>query len=35
VEAAYKETDPGVFDARDCGFIQSWAKELAHKLLLS
>ena len=35
VEAAYKETEPGVFDARDCGAIQSWAKELAQKLLFS
>jgi menaquinone-dependent protoporphyrinogen IX oxidase len=29
IEAAYKETQPGVYDTRDWNAIRSWAKELA------
>ena len=29
IEAAYKETQPGVYDTRDWNTIRSWAKELA------
>jgi hypothetical protein len=31
IEAAYKETQPGVYDTRDWNVIRSWAKELARK----
>jgi menaquinone-dependent protoporphyrinogen IX oxidase len=31
IEAAYKETQPGVYDTRDWNAIRSWAKELAQK----
>jgi hypothetical protein len=30
--AAYKETEPGVYDTRDIEAIQNWAKELATKI---
>jgi menaquinone-dependent protoporphyrinogen oxidase len=30
--AAYKETEPGVYDTRDIEAIQKWAKELATKI---
>ncbi len=29
VQAAYKETEPGIYDTRDLGAIKAWAKELA------
>jgi menaquinone-dependent protoporphyrinogen IX oxidase len=29
VEAAYKQTEPGIYDTRDWNAIRSWAKELA------
>ncbi len=29
VEAAYKETEPGIYDTRDLGAIRIWAEELA------
>jgi menaquinone-dependent protoporphyrinogen IX oxidase len=29
IAAAYKETQPGVYDTRDWNAIRSWAKELA------
>ena len=32
IEAAYKETHPGVYDTRDWVAIGSWAKELAKKV---
>ena len=32
IEAAYKETQPGVYDTRDWNAIRSWAKELAQKV---
>jgi len=32
IEAAFKETQPGVYDARDWNAIRSWAKELAQKV---
>ena len=31
IEAAYKETQPGVYDTRDWNAIRSWAKDLAKK----
>jgi len=31
IEAAYKETQPGIYDTRDWNAIRSWAKELAQK----
>jgi menaquinone-dependent protoporphyrinogen IX oxidase len=31
IEAAYKETQPGVYDTRDWNAIRNWAKELAQK----
>jgi menaquinone-dependent protoporphyrinogen IX oxidase len=31
VAAAYKETEPGIYDTRDLNAIRSWAKELAQK----
>jgi len=31
IEAAYKETEPGVYDTRDWNAIRSWAKELAQR----
>jgi len=31
IEAAYKETQPGIYDTRDWNAICSWAKELAQK----
>ncbi len=33
IAAAYKETQPGVYDTRDWKAIQSWAKNLAQKTL--
>jgi menaquinone-dependent protoporphyrinogen oxidase len=35
VAAAYKETEPGVYDTRDWDAIKSWAKELAQTFLES
>jgi menaquinone-dependent protoporphyrinogen IX oxidase len=32
IEAAFKETQPGVYDTRDCNAIRNWAKELAQKV---
>lgn len=32
IAAAYKETQPGVYDTRDLNAIRSWAKELARKV---
>jgi menaquinone-dependent protoporphyrinogen oxidase len=32
IEAAYKETQPGVYDTRDLDAIRSWAKELSQKV---
>ena len=32
IKAAYKETQPGVYDTRDWDAIESWAKELAASL---
>jgi menaquinone-dependent protoporphyrinogen oxidase len=32
IAAAYKETQPGVYDTRDWNAIRSWAKELAQKV---
>jgi len=32
IEAAYKETQPGIYDTRDWNAIRSWAKELAQKV---
>ena len=32
IEAAYKETQPGIYDTRDWNAIRSWAKELALKV---
>jgi menaquinone-dependent protoporphyrinogen oxidase len=32
IEAAYKETQPGVYDTRDWGAIRTWAKELSQKV---
>jgi len=32
IEAAYKETQPRVYDTRDWSAIQSWAEELAQKV---
>jgi menaquinone-dependent protoporphyrinogen IX oxidase len=32
VEAAYKETEPGVYDTRDLDVIRAWAEELAKKV---
>ena len=32
IEAAYKETQPGVYDTRDVNAIRNWAKELAASL---
>ncbi len=29
IEAAYKQTEPGIYDTRDWNAIRSWAKELA------
>ncbi len=31
VEAAYKESEPGIYDTRDWNAIRTWAKELAEK----
>jgi menaquinone-dependent protoporphyrinogen oxidase len=31
VEAAYKETEPGIYDTRDHNAIRAWAEELAKK----
>src|SRR4030065_105891 len=31
VEAAYKQTEPGIYDTRDWNAIRSWAKELAQR----
>lgn len=31
VEAAYKETEPGIYDTRDLNAIRAWAEELAKK----
>jgi menaquinone-dependent protoporphyrinogen IX oxidase len=31
VEAAFKQTEPGIYDTRDWNAIRSWAKELAQK----
>jgi len=35
VAAAYKETEPGIYDTRDINGIQVWAKELAKKVQAS
>ena len=32
VAAAYKETEPGIYDTRDVKAIQDWARELAQKI---
>ena len=32
IEAAYKETQPGVYDTRDWNAIRIWAKELSQKI---
>ena len=32
IEAAYKETQPGIYDTRDWNAIRSWAKELSQKV---
>jgi len=32
VEAAYKETEPGIYDTRDHNAIRVWAEELAKKI---
>lgn len=32
VAAAYKETEPGIYDTRDIKVIQDWARELAQKI---
>jgi menaquinone-dependent protoporphyrinogen IX oxidase len=32
IEAAYKETQPGVYDTRDWNVIRTWAKELSQKV---
>ncbi len=32
VAAAYKETEPGIYDTRDHNAIQAWAEELAKKI---
>jgi menaquinone-dependent protoporphyrinogen IX oxidase len=32
IEAAYKETQPGVYDTRDWDAIRTWAKELSQKV---
>ena len=33
VEATYKETEPGIYDTRDLNAIQTWAQELAKKIV--
>jgi hypothetical protein len=32
IEAAYKETQPGIYDTRDLDTIRGWAKELAQRV---
>jgi hypothetical protein len=32
VAAAYKETEPGVYDMRDLNAIREWTRELAQKV---
>ena len=34
IEAAYKETEPGVYDTRDLNAIHDWTKELTQKVHL-
>jgi hypothetical protein len=35
IAAAYKETQPGIYDTRDHDAIRSWAKEIAQKVTSS